>query len=120
MLLDFLPERAPLCQLAASSRRLAQRHVAACAEDDALGMTEHGCDDMAARATDIHEETVRGLDDPLVLVLFGFDFWVGVQKISGTGVRGGHCRQKNVCLLRSARACYSQQVRPLVCPRWDT
>ena len=54
--------------------RLAKYLSAAAAEDDRLGVREHGCNGEAARALDVHEERVGALNQTLELVAVPVSF----------------------------------------------
>ena len=49
------------------------------AEDDGLGVGEHGGDLVAPRALDVHEKAVRVLNQALQFVLSALIFGAGVQ-----------------------------------------
>jgi len=83
-LLYLLPERAALRQARLAAGRLAEHGRAAAAEDDGLGVAEDGGYAETARALDVHEERVGGLDQALELVAPLLKLPRGVEQIDIT------------------------------------
>jgi len=76
-------ERATLSQPSLASCRLAQHRLARTANDDCLGMGEHGGDGEAPWALDIHEVRVWRLHETLQLVPALLGGGRGVEEIDG-------------------------------------
>lgn len=81
VLVNLLPEGAALSESSLSACGLAEHHGAISAHDNGLRMRKYCGDDIAARALYIHEVRVRGLYQPLQLVLSQLGRAVRVQQI---------------------------------------
>ena len=106
-LLDFLSERASLCETGFTSGRLTQDRVAAVAHNDSLGMAKNGGDEETSGASDVHKETVGTLNESLqfvhVSLLTGRRVSQIFLQISGSGVRRIREFRGNVTIIRTRR-----------------
>jgi len=82
-LINLFPKAAALGQAALATRGLRKHGGAACAQDNRRSVTEDSSNVEATGALDVHEEGVRGLNEPLKLVLPLLVRLGGVQEILG-------------------------------------